>query len=111
MWDSVRVGVAAPPIKVSCGWLMLYHGVSETGTYRVGAALLDPKNPTEILARTAVPILEPRENYEKFGQVPNVVFPCGAVLRKDNLIIYYGGADTVVAGASISIKKLLKSLR
>ncbi|QQR82760.1 hypothetical protein IPJ70_01460 [Candidatus Campbellbacteria bacterium] len=110
MWDGVKVGIASPPIKTKAGWLLLYHGVSETSTYRVGAVLLDLKNPTEIISRTAAPILQPREWYEVNGQVSHVVFPCGAVVRRDNIYIYYGGGDSVVAGAVVSLKKLLEIL-
>lgn len=110
MWDGKKVGIAGPPIKTKKGWLLLYHGVSDSTTYRLGAALLDLKNPTEVLSRTAAPILQPREWYEMNGQVPRVVFPCGAVLKKDTIYIYYGGGDSVVAGASVSLKKLLEIL-
>ena len=110
MLDSTLVGIAAPPIKTKLGWIMLYHGVSEHNTYRMGVALLDPKNPTQVIARGAVPLLEPREKYEREGQIPNVVFPCGAVLRKNTLYIYYGGADTTVAVATVNLPKLLKGL-
>jgi len=107
-WDSKKVGVAAPPIKTSQGWILLYHGVSEDKIYRVGAILLDLRDPLKIIARTDEPLFEPETKYEKKGQIDNVVFPCGAVAIKDNIFIYYGGADLVIGVATISIKKLLK---
>jgi predicted GH43/DUF377 family glycosyl hydrolase len=110
MWDSVKIGIAGPPIKTSKGWLLIYHGVSKTSTYRLGAVLLDLKNPSIVLSRTVDTIFEPLETYEKKGVVPNAVFSCGMVLRGDNLLIYYGGADTVVGVAKVSLKKLLKIL-
>lgn len=110
MWDGMKVGIAAPPLKVDAGWLLLYHGVSEKTEYRVGAALLDVKDPTVALARTASPIFEPEEKYEKEGLVPNVVFPCGAVRRGDTIFIYYGGADKVVGVATVSLARLLERL-
>ncbi len=110
MWDSEKVGVAAPPVKTPKGWLLFYHGVSETTTYRVGAVLLDLKDPTKVLARTAAPLLEPRERYEMEGQMAHVVFPCGATLDGDTVTLYYGGADKVVAGATTSLKKILAIL-
>jgi predicted GH43/DUF377 family glycosyl hydrolase len=110
MWDSVKIGIAGPPIKTKEGWLLIYHGVSRTGTYRLGAALLDLKNPTIVLARAIDPILEPQEKYEREGIVPRAVFSCGAILRGDTLFIYYGGADTVMAVATMSLKQLLKVL-
>ena len=90
---------------------MLYHGVSDNGIYRVGAVLLDLNNPLEIISRTDYPLFEPQEKYEKEGQVPNVVFPCGAVVLNDTLFMYYGGGDSVIGVATISLKDLLKYLR
>lgn len=110
MWDGVKVGIAAPPLKTKKGWLLFYHGVSESKTYRVGAVLLDLKNPTDVLARTAAPIMQPREPYETEGQVPRVVFPCGATRVGDMVTLYYGGGDSVVCGARVSLKKLLTIL-
>lgn len=109
-WDSVKIGIAGPPIKTKEGWLLIYHGVSKTSTYRLGAVLLDLKNPSVVLSRSVDTILEPLEEYERVGQVRNAVFSCGAVLRDDTLLIYYGGADTVLCVAKVSVKKLLKIL-
>ncbi len=110
MWDSVKIGIAGPPIKTKVGWLLIYHGVSKTSTYRLGAALLDLKNPTVVLSRTVDTILEPLEKYEVEGVIPRAIFSCGSVLQGDTLFIYYGGADTVMAVAKVSVKKLLKVL-
>ncbi|MES2213605.1 MAG: hypothetical protein V4473_02075 [Patescibacteria group bacterium] len=110
MWDSLKVGISVPPIRTPKGWLLLYHGVSGRSRYRVGVALLDLKDPTIVLARSTDCIMEPLEAYELAGQVNFVVFPCGAVVRKDIIYMYYGGGDSVIDVASISIKKLLKSL-
>ena len=110
IWDSVKIGIAGPPIKTKQGWLLIYHGVSKTGTYRLGAVLLDLKNPTVVIARTVDTILEPLEQYEVEGIVRKAVFSCGAVLRDDTLFIYYGGADTVLCVAKVSIKKLMQIL-
>lgn len=110
-WDSKKIGAAAPPIKTKDGWLLLYHGVSEDNIYRVGALLLDLKNPLKVVGRTIEPIFEPEAHFEKNGQVPNVVFPCGAVLLKEDLFMYYGGADQVVGVANIKMKELLDTLR
>ena len=110
MWDSRKVGISAPPIKTKNGWLLLYHGISDDGAYRVGAALLDLKNPTIVLSRTALPVFEPEEPYELQGVVPNVVFPCGTVKRGNTLFVYYGGADTVTCVATTKISSLLEAL-
>lgn len=110
MWDSKKIGIAGPPIKTKKGWLLIYHGVSKTSTYRLGAVLLDLKNPSIIISRSVDTILEPLERYEKEGIVRNAVFSCGSVLRDDTLYIYYGGADTVLGVAKVSLKKLLDIL-
>ncbi len=109
MWDSEKVGSAAPAIKVGDKWLMIYHGVSRHATYRLGAALLDASG-TGVLARTADPIFEPLERYEKEGEVANVVFSCGAVVRGDTVFLYYGGADRVIGVASASLAHMLDAL-
>ncbi len=111
MWDSRKIGINTAPIRTAVGWLILYHGVSEyDGHYRVGAILLDREHPERIIGRSRHPLFSPEEDYERVGVVPNVVFPCGASVRGNKLITYYGGADRVIGVASISLPKLLKSL-
>jgi len=110
-WDSEKVGAAGPPVRTKEGWVMLYHGVSEDGVYRVGAVLLDSKDPTKVLARLVYPILEPEAWYEQEGQVPKVVFPCGNVILGDTLYVYYGGGDRVVGVATVNIKELITVLK
>ncbi|MDP2629710.1 MAG: glycosidase, partial [Candidatus Harrisonbacteria bacterium] len=110
MWDGTKVGVGAPPIQTKAGWLLLYHGVSNHSVYRVGATLLDLEDPTTVIARTADPIFEPQEEYEMKGEIPRVVFPCGAIVRDDTIFLYYGGADHVVGVAKLSLSKTLKAL-
>lgn len=109
MWDGAKVGSAAPPIKVGDKWLMIYHGVSRHAVYRLGAALLDASG-TSVLARTADPVFEPMEEYEKMGEVANVVFSCGAVVRGDTLFLYYGAADKVIGVATASLAHILDAL-
>ncbi|NTW15783.1 MAG: hypothetical protein HGA38_05495 [Candidatus Moranbacteria bacterium] len=111
MWDNAKIGINSIPIRTKEGWLVLYHGVSANDhSYRIGAFLLDLAHPEKIIGRSRHPIFEPKEPYEKEGVVPNVVFPCGAIIKESKLIIYYGGADKVIGVASISLKKLLKQL-
>jgi len=110
MWDSVKVGISFPPIQTKKGWILIYHGVSQRSRYRVGAVLLDLDDPTKVLSRTTDALFEPREAYELEGQVNYVVFPCGGVVRGDTLYMYYGGGDSVIDVASISVSKLLKIL-
>jgi beta-1,2-mannobiose phosphorylase / 1,2-beta-oligomannan phosphorylase len=107
-WEELKVGAGPPPIKTKIGWLVIYHGVSREKVYRAGAALLDLHDPSKIIGRTKTPILEPKEPYEKFGDVNNVVFPTGAcVVDNDKLFVYYGAADKVCCLATADLNYLL----
>lgn len=112
-WDSWFRGVGPSPIKTSMGWLILYHAMDHNNPdrYRMGAIILDLNNPTRMLYRSSKPILEPKEWYENEGYKRGVVYSCGAVVKDGELFVYYGGADTVVCVASISIEELLRSLK
>jgi predicted GH43/DUF377 family glycosyl hydrolase len=106
MWDSNRIGVAGPPLATPYGWLLIYHGVDEARTYRLGVALLDLEDPRRVLGRSDGPILEPQEPYEREGLVPNVVFSCGAVDYRGQILVYYGAADSVVCLATVPRERL-----
>jgi predicted GH43/DUF377 family glycosyl hydrolase len=111
--DTEKVGISGPPIETKHGWLLLYHCVSrktQPMTYYVATALLDLKDPSKVIARRKVPILEPETPYELYGQVNNVVFPCGAVIIGDELFVYYGGADSVIGVATMKVSELMNSL-
>ncbi len=109
-WEYYKIGGGAPPIKTDEGWLLIYHGVDREWNYRLGAAVVDLERPYKILKRGKEPILEPKEEYEVKGDVPNVVFTCGAILKEDRIFLYYGGADTVICVATAELNELLKSL-
>lgn len=106
-WDSVKVGIAGPPVKVKDGWLLIYHAADENSVYRLGAALLDLSDPTKVLARQKEPILEPELEWERNGYVPNVVFSCGNAVKDDTIYVYYGGADTVMGVAVLEMKDIV----
>jgi beta-1,2-mannobiose phosphorylase / 1,2-beta-oligomannan phosphorylase len=110
MWDGAKIGIASPPLRTEKGWLLFYHGVSDTKTYRLGAALLDLENPQIVISRISDALLQPEMTYEKFGVIPNVVFPCGIIERNNMVYIYYGGADTVVAVATMKLSSLIDAL-
>jgi predicted GH43/DUF377 family glycosyl hydrolase len=114
-WDANRVGLGPPPLLTKQGWLVCYHGVRVTASgsiYRLGLALLDRDDPTKMLARGNEWVLGPHEPYEQGGDVPDVIFSCGWVLRDDGdtLHLYYGAADTVVCVAETSLATLLDHL-
>ena len=101
-WQSVKVGAGCAPIETERGWLLFYHGVTGTCSgfvYSMGAALLDRENPERVLSRTGNFLLTPEKEYEERGFVPNVVFPCAAIVDADTnrIAIYYGAADTYTA--------------
>jgi predicted GH43/DUF377 family glycosyl hydrolase len=111
-WDSRKVGAGALPIKTKDGWLLIYHSVGERdpGRYKIGAMLLDLKDPTQVLYRSKEPILEPQVWYENEGWKSGVTYPGGAVVIKDRLLVYYGGADRVTCVASAKLDELLNHL-
>src|SRR3989344_4947792 len=112
-WDSWFRGIGPSPIKTDIGWLVLYHAMNHRNSdrYRMGAIILDLKNPTKILYRSESPILEPEEYYENNGYKWGVIYSCGAVVKKGNLFVYYGGADKVIGVASIKLADLLNDLK
>jgi predicted GH43/DUF377 family glycosyl hydrolase len=111
-WDSRKVAAGPTPIKTEAGWLLIYHAVGERApdSYKIGAMLLDQKDPTRVLARSSEPILEPQAWYETRGLKSDVVYPCGSVVIGNRLFIYYGGADRVVCVASANLGELLEQL-
>ena len=110
-WDEMKIGPGATPIKTKKGWLSIYHGVFDTmagAVYRLGVALHDLKDPSKILGISDQWILEPEDEWERVGYVPNVVFTCGAVPENDNTVkIYWGGADTVMNVGTANIDELV----
>ncbi|PCJ39343.1 MAG: glycosidase [Alphaproteobacteria bacterium] len=105
-WDQMKIGGGAPLLRTDKGWLQIYHGVDNTQRYCLGALLLDINDPTKVIARMRNPIMEPREKYETEGFFGNVVFCCGAIIRDDELYIYYGAADEVMALATIGLSEI-----
>jgi predicted GH43/DUF377 family glycosyl hydrolase len=112
-WDSHRVGASAPPILTKFGWLEIYHGVKMTSAgpiYRAGAVMLAKDNPAKVLGRCLLPLLSPREDYERIGDVGNVVFACGAILEDDDEVkLYYGAADTSICVATGHVEDIIAS--
>ena len=115
MWDDVKIGGGAVPVRVRArgadGWLAVYHGVTgEPHTYALGALLLDPSDPSRVLGRSREPILRPETPYELKGFFGHVVFTCGLVEEGDALRVYYGAADGVTAVADLPIDEIVAGL-
>lgn len=114
-WDADRVGLGPQPIETPEGWLIIYHGVRNTASgavYRVGLTLLDLET-LKMVRRSKEWIFAPVEPYERFGNVGDVVFPCGAVVdeKTNELLIYYGAADSVVGLAIADLGEVLAYLK
>jgi len=114
-WDANKIGLCSPPIETSKGWLMIYHGVRQTASgsiYRLGLALFDLEEPDVCLQRGNSWIFGPEAHYEKYGDVYDVVFPCGQTIGVDGdtINLYYGAADSCIALATGSIRELLSWL-
>jgi predicted GH43/DUF377 family glycosyl hydrolase len=111
-WDANKIGLCSPPIETSKGWLMIYHGVRQTASgsiYRLGLALFDLENPAICLQRGDSWMFGPEAPYERVGDVHDVVFPCGQTIGEDGdtINVYYGAADSSIALATGSIRRLL----
>jgi predicted GH43/DUF377 family glycosyl hydrolase len=111
-WDANRIGLSSPPIETAGGWLVLYHGVRQTPSgclYRLGLALFDLSQPEKCLLRGDSWIFRAEADYERGGDVHDVVFPCGYTmgLDGDTLNLYYGAADSCIGLAHASVRSLL----
>jgi predicted GH43/DUF377 family glycosyl hydrolase len=113
-WESLKIGGGPPPIRISEGWLLVYHGVSGRLSrdllsqpdvrYSAGALILDAADPTRVVARSAQPLLEPEHPEEVTGIVPNVVFPTAIEPARGNesqYDVYYGMADSRIGVARL----------
>ena len=113
-WDTSRVGSAGPPVEIDEGFLLIYYGEKHTSAgplVRLGAAILDPADPSRVTARSNIPILSPRERYERIGDVGNVVFSSGYLLEDGVLKIYYGASDSCICLGTVSVDEVLTACR
>ena len=108
-WEFVQIGNCGSPIELDQGWLLLTHGVGPLRKYSIGAALLDKKDPSKVLARLREPLLRPDPS-EREGYVPNVVYTCGAMRHNDKIIFPYAVSDTFSNFATIEIAALLEAM-
>ncbi len=111
--DHIEVGT--PPVKTKQGWLIFYSYIRNYRTshpiFGIEAALLDLNNPKKVIGRSLQPLIQPEEIYEKYGLIPNITFPSGALIQKDKVHIYYGAADTVCAVAETNVNDLVKLIK
>ena len=113
--DNDHLEVGAPPVKTQDGWLLIYSYIrnyfSDQKTFGIETCLLDLNNPLKKIGALTEAILTAQEDYELVGEVPNIVFPSGALVYNEDLGIYYGAADTVCCLATVKLEKLLQTLK
>lgn len=105
-WEFVQIGNCGSPVELDEGWLLLTHGVGPVRKYSIGAVLLDKTDPSRVLARSREPLVRP-EPSEREGYVPNVVYTCGAMRHKNQIILPYAVSDTYSNFATLSIADLM----
>lgn len=112
LWHKRTRSISCPPMKTKDGWLVLYHAMDkyDGDKYKLGAMLLDLKNPKKILCRAKNPILESREWYEN-DYKPGIIYASGGLIINEDLFVYYGGGDKRVNVATIKLNLLLESMK
>ncbi|OGY37187.1 MAG: hypothetical protein A3E36_04230 [Candidatus Andersenbacteria bacterium RIFCSPHIGHO2_12_FULL_45_11b] len=110
-WSERKYGLGSQPISISQGFLVVSHGVNSNSEYRLGLMLFDKNDPSRLIWSTDQSILEPEMPYEKEGFIPNVVYTCGALVKNNELWIYYGGADRVMGRAILSMKDITEAIK
>lgn len=108
-WEFVQIGNCGSPIELDEGWLLLTHGVGPVRKYSIGAALLDKKDPSKVLARSREPLVRP-DPTERAGYVPNVVYTCGGMRHGDRIVLPYAISDTFSNFATIKIAAILEAM-
>ena len=129
--EKEKVGPSTQIIKTDKGWLLIYHAVGEMDLdickeyglsekiergYSICAALLDLDDPKKVLCRTKNPIYIPSAPYELYGNdqypvdVPVVVFPTGAIIIENKLLIYCGAGDKYITLLSCKLNHLVDYL-
>jgi predicted GH43/DUF377 family glycosyl hydrolase len=114
-WDATRMGLGPTPVETEHGWLAVYHGVKHMAAgpiYRAGLVLFDLENPAKVIRRSPQWVLGPSADYETHGDVPNVIFPTGLIhdRESEDLRLYYGAGDSVIAVATASMPEVLDYL-
>lgn len=98
-FDSRVVEPGPSPILTPDGIVLTYNGADDKLVYRTAVAIFDRKDPRKLLYRSDEPIFVPEKDWEKAGQVPNVVFVEGLIRQGERYLFYYGGADKYVGVA------------
>jgi predicted GH43/DUF377 family glycosyl hydrolase len=108
-WEFVQLGNCGSPMETEAGWLVLSHGVGPMRKYCIGAFLLDRDDPTKVIGRLREPLLKPSET-EREGYVPNVVYSCGALIHRRELILPYAMSDYATNFATVALDEILAGM-
>jgi len=109
-WEYIQVGNCGSPIETKAGWILITHAVGPMRKYVISAMLLDLEDPFKVIGSLKEPLIQPNEE-EREGYVPNVVYSCGSIVHKGNLIIPYAFSDSACGFARVKISELLKKLK
>ena len=115
-WATAKIGGGTPPIRTDRGWLSLFHGHAKAdagggvGAYAAAALLLDLDRPERVIGLSPQPVMVAEEDFERSGFLPDIVFPTGLVRRQDDVLVYYGAADTATGVAQYSLSDLSRSV-
>ena len=109
-FDSMLTECGPPAVLTSDGIVLIYNGKNARDgkrdpqvspeAYCPGEALFDAADPTRLLGRLDVPVLQPEEAFERTGQyAAGTIFSEGLVYRDGRWYLYYGCADSRVGVA------------
>jgi predicted GH43/DUF377 family glycosyl hydrolase len=108
-WEFIQSGNCGSPIETDAGWILITHAVGPMRKYVMSAMLLDLENPSKVIGTLNEPLIEP-DDQEREGYTPNVVYSCGSIIHKENLIIPYAYSDSSCGFAKVEINELLKKM-
>ena len=112
-WDFNRIGCSVPPFRINTGeWMLIYYGIKNTSSgplFRIGVAILDKDDPSLVVKRTNIPILAPREYYERIGDINNLIFSCGAIVEGNMLKLYYGASHSCICLGTTNIDYIMEN--
>ncbi len=89
--------------------LLIFHGVDSVyGAYHTYAALLSDDG--ELLAVTPEPISSPRPS-DYFGARPTTLFPCGATLIGNEVLLSAGKDDEITLILSAALDAVMERMK
>jgi predicted GH43/DUF377 family glycosyl hydrolase len=103
-FDSRVVEPGPPPVITRDGIVLIYNAADDKLVYRTAVAVFDLNDPRKVLSRSDKPIFSPEKDWEKVGQVANVVFVEGLVRQGSRYLFYYGAADKYIGVAEAAAK-------